>query len=47
MRNPSGSLGRGEFIRVILYVPGRTYILLSSREAVSQLIRVMNIQGLG
>lgn len=31
MRNPSGSLGHGEFHIVILYVPERTYIFLSSR----------------
>ena len=32
MRNLPGSLGHGEFHIVILYVPERTYIFLSSRE---------------
>ena len=47
MRNLSGSLGHGEFIIVIQYVPERTYIFLNLKGLKSPIVMVMNIQGLG
>ena len=47
MRNLPGSLGHGEFIIVILCIPGRAYILQSSRVGSEPIDKVMDIQGLG
>ena len=48
MRNLPGSLGHGEFIIVILCIPGRTYIILSSRVGSEPIDKkVMIIQEVG
>ena len=47
MRNLPGSLGHGEFYIVIIYVPERTYILLSLKGLKSPIVMVMNIQEVG
>ena len=47
MRNLSGSLGRGEFYIVIIYVPERTYMFLTLKRFNTPVVEVMNIQGLG
>jgi len=47
MRNLPGSLGHGEFISVMLYVPERTYIFLNPKWFKTSIVKVMNIQGLG
>ena len=39
MRNLSGSLGRGEFNIVMLYIPGRTYMLLITSDLIYQLLK--------
>ena len=39
MRNLPGSLGRGEFITVILCVPERTYIFLILKGLKSPIVR--------
>lgn len=47
MRNLPGSLGHGEFIIVIQYVPERTYIFLSLKGLKSPIVKVMSIQEVG